>query len=551
LVGSLERHGMSAVLESTPTATMRQELAAADVEIPGDEQLTALSRIFNEWIEDLRHNKGMAASHSWYNLFKEMDEDGSGFLTYDELSDVVRHKLKKGQKAFPEDALKALWCAIDVDDSNSVMQDEMASFFRRGAPEKKKLVKGPKEHSSASLVGSLERHGMGRALESAPTDKMREELVSAGVELPGEEELKLYAKSMNEWLEKARYEKGLSKSTSFFNLFKEVDEDGSGFLTFDEFRKVVREKLHVRKSVLLEDELKAIWCALDADDSNQVQIDEFTRFLRGQQSRANLPKLQAKQAAARRATAAAAAREIEDEIRWKQEKDEAVESRQAAIREYRRELRQRTSKDRLQQARASAAKQRSVEAARHHAEYKRRMLREMQEAILRSPIPLDTTGTTRLGAQRILPLYQSERLIAFMEGSQPGTPKCWPSRQWMPRPPSTPLTGELSRAEALLMPSLSSRTLSPTLTNRFRRANTPSLDKWPVGSIRPGTSTSFGSATRHRDGPWGVAASAPVSPGEDLPAGFVRPPLSAGDMKRRSMGSRTQSLPSLERQKSP
>ena len=132
-------------------------------------------------------------------------EDGSGFLTYDELSDVVRHKLKKGQKAFPEDALKALWCAIDVDDSNSVMQDEMASFFRRGAPEKKKLVKGPKEHSSASLVGSLERHGMGRALESAPTDKMREELVSAGVELPGEEELKLYAKSMNEWLEKARY----------------------------------------------------------------------------------------------------------------------------------------------------------------------------------------------------------------------------------------------------------------------------------------------------------------------------------------------------------
>ena len=45
----------------------------------------------------------------------------------------------------------------------------------------------------------------------------------------------------------------------------------------------------------------------------------------------------------------------------------------------------------LTQARSSAAKQRSVEAARHHAEYKRRMLREMQEAILRSPIPLDTT----------------------------------------------------------------------------------------------------------------------------------------------------------------
>jgi len=429
-----------------------------------------------------------------------------------------------------------------------VMQDEMARFFKRGAPKKEKPVKVSKEHSSASLVGSLERHGMSAVLECTPTDKIREELVSAGIDLPGDEELKLYAKSMNEWLEKARYEKGLAKSTSFFNLFREVDEDGSGFLTFDEFRKVVRERLHVKKVQLQENELKAIWCALDADDSNQVQIDEFTRFLRGQQSRANLPKIQAKQAAAKRAAAAAAAREIEEEARWRQELDEAVETRQAAVRKYGRDLRRRMSKERLQQTQQAEAKVRGVEAARHHAEYKRRMLREMQEAILKSPIPIDTTGTTRLGAQRILPLYQSERLIAFMEGSQPGTPKCWPSRQWMPRPPSTPLTGELSRAETIISPSLSSRTLSPTLTNRYRRANTPSLDKWPAGSITPGTSTSFGSSIRCASTrpSWGQPdrwVGGAALPADAQPA---RAPFSAGEMRKRGMGSRSQSLPSLE-----
>ena len=181
LVGALERHGMSGALESTPTATMRQELAAAGVELPVGEELTALSRSLNEWIEELRRSKNLEAAHSWFNLFKEIDEDGSGFVTYDELCDVVRQKMKKGASVLSDDALKALWCALDVDNSNSVMQDEMASFFRLGAPEKKKLVKGPKEHSSASLVGSLERHGMSAVLESTPTATMRQELAAADV----------------------------------------------------------------------------------------------------------------------------------------------------------------------------------------------------------------------------------------------------------------------------------------------------------------------------------------------------------------------------------
>lgn len=54
-----------------------------------------------------------AASTSWYNLFLQADLDDSGFITFDELREVVRKKIKKGQKAITDEALKALWCALD------------------------------------------------------------------------------------------------------------------------------------------------------------------------------------------------------------------------------------------------------------------------------------------------------------------------------------------------------------------------------------------------------------------------------------------------------
>ena len=41
--------------------------------------------------------------------------DGSGFVTYDEFTDIIRHKLKKGPKAIKTSQLKALWwCAAAV-----------------------------------------------------------------------------------------------------------------------------------------------------------------------------------------------------------------------------------------------------------------------------------------------------------------------------------------------------------------------------------------------------------------------------------------------------
>ena len=43
-----------------------------------------------------------------------MAEDDSGFITYDELRAIVRGKLKVKKKDLSDDALKALFCALDA-----------------------------------------------------------------------------------------------------------------------------------------------------------------------------------------------------------------------------------------------------------------------------------------------------------------------------------------------------------------------------------------------------------------------------------------------------
>ena len=85
----------------------------------------------------------------------QVDVDGSGYITFDELEDVVRHKLKKGPKVISQNTLKAMWCIFDEDNSNSIMKDEMAGFFKMGAPEKKKPAAVQRERTAASLVGAI------------------------------------------------------------------------------------------------------------------------------------------------------------------------------------------------------------------------------------------------------------------------------------------------------------------------------------------------------------------------------------------------------------
>ena len=103
----------------------------------------------------------------------------------------MRHKLKKGSKDLTSNALKALWCALDDDDSNEVHKDELAGFFKRGFSKQQAAAAGARQHSSTTLLGAIsgDRVGTNRAIEPQATKGMREELAAAGVALPTSDEL--------------------------------------------------------------------------------------------------------------------------------------------------------------------------------------------------------------------------------------------------------------------------------------------------------------------------------------------------------------------------
>lgn len=78
-----------------------------------------------------------------------------------------------------------------------------------------------REHTSANLMGAMERHGMGGALECTPTKEIRAELIAAGVP-SSDDEIMALSRLLNQKIEEKRHDDGKAKSSTFYNLFKEV-----------------------------------------------------------------------------------------------------------------------------------------------------------------------------------------------------------------------------------------------------------------------------------------------------------------------------------------
>ena len=116
-----------------------------------------------------------------------------------------------------------------------------------------------------------------------------QELSASEAALPDEAELASLSKLYNDGLEAARHaigagnvrDKGAGKSAMVFNLFAETDVDGNGFVTYDEFEYVTRKKMGLKKSDLAAQRLMALWCVLDANDSDAIDTEEFAKFLKG------------------------------------------------------------------------------------------------------------------------------------------------------------------------------------------------------------------------------------------------------------------------------
>lgn len=208
-----------------------------------------------------------------------LDRDGSGFITFDELEHTIRQKCKKVEKVMPHTTIKALWCALDKDCSNSLEKSEMGDFLRAGADSLPKAP--PPQKKVTKLTSDIERVGMGRALDCTPTSEMIKELKAAGVHLPTAPEVAQLSRKLNTWLQTYRRTVLNQESApSWFNLYAVLDRDGSGFITYDELQNCVRQELKKPSSVLPTNDIKALWCKLDVRELNKLDKIEMAAFLR-------------------------------------------------------------------------------------------------------------------------------------------------------------------------------------------------------------------------------------------------------------------------------
>ena len=89
-----------------------------------------------------------------------------------------------------------------------------------------------------------------------------------------------------------RARESIDQNDNFFRLFKHVDSDNSGRISYKELLGMIREELLLKPADLPEARVKAVWKALDADLGGFLTAGEFGAFMR-KGERACRPKWEA------------------------------------------------------------------------------------------------------------------------------------------------------------------------------------------------------------------------------------------------------------------
>ena len=242
------------------------------------------------------------AKRSWYKLFKFMDSDGSGRVTYEEVREMVRSEaggLRLGEDKLPEARLQSLWRALDEDASGYITVKEFGLFMKQG-------------ETAASGPGWKEkRTAFNRAEAEEMTKKINQERSAmAGVQPASKEELRELAMSFNQQMTV------LLGSASWYKLFSGMDQDKSGRVTYIEFRGMVRSEasgLALQPAQLPEPRLRSLWRALDEDASGYITVKEFGLFMKQGETAASGPGWKEKRTAFNRAEAEEMTKKINQE----------------------------------------------------------------------------------------------------------------------------------------------------------------------------------------------------------------------------------------------
>ena len=230
------------------------------------DEVLALSTLFNDRLADMYEDPAL---RQWFKLFRHIDDDNTGRITYSELARAVREELQlPPRKGLPDGRLQAVWAALDTDGSGYITAGEFGGFMRKG----ESAV--PLELTWQARVLASKRAMAGQVRAAAEGDKW----VAAGIEPASDEQVAALSQLIH--LTLAQLYEDEPQQRSWLTLFKHMDDDGSGQITYAELAAMLRDELGLTTQHLPSNALRAAWAALDADRSGFITAGEFGNFMR-------------------------------------------------------------------------------------------------------------------------------------------------------------------------------------------------------------------------------------------------------------------------------
>lgn len=197
-----------------------------------------------------------------------MDIDGSRRVSFKEFSIMVREQLRASKAELPQARLHALWRALDSDSSGYVDAGELGRFMKLG-----KAAAGASSRQRLRAANSV----VVAAVRADTHAKRGTDLTHALVDVvpAPEEEVRYLSELFNAQL--LQFD---PDARNFYTLFKHMDVDRTGRISFQELQRMVREELKLSMNTMPRARLLALWKSLDEDASGYICAGEFGRFMR-------------------------------------------------------------------------------------------------------------------------------------------------------------------------------------------------------------------------------------------------------------------------------
>lgn len=134
------------------------------------------------------------SGHEWIHLFRLMDEDKSGRISFAELHGAVRKLLHLDAAALPDQKLKALWRALDGDMSGFIDAGEFGRFIGKGKPPPEKTTSKMRVQNERTAVTRAMRAELQQAQGKAYTTR----IAARGVEKASEDDVLQLSRIFNQ-----------------------------------------------------------------------------------------------------------------------------------------------------------------------------------------------------------------------------------------------------------------------------------------------------------------------------------------------------------------